>query len=44
MHLAHLLHHDEALFGLVFSFLCHLVIAINTAGVGPTQQLTKSVK
>ena len=34
MYLAHLLHHDNALLGFVFSFLCHLVIAKNAGGVG----------
>ncbi len=34
VHLAHLLHYDKPLFGFVFSFLCHLVIAKNAAGVG----------
>jgi hypothetical protein len=34
VYLAHLLHHDNALLGFVFSFLCHLVIAKNAGGVG----------
>lgn len=34
VYLAHLLHHDNALLGFVFSFLCHLVIAKDAGGVG----------
>ena len=34
VYLANLLHHDNALLGFVFSFLCHLVIAKNAGGVG----------
>ena len=34
VYLAHLLHHNNALLGFVFSFLCHLVIAKNAGGVG----------